>query len=162
MGLSNELSRETGSFSCCPNNYKFFSIRDFKALFLCAGTLGSVVCLAPQLFLLVCLQSNVGLPSPPAIALPIPVLQPLPCRESSPPGCPSPPLLPVWMNVSSLTPWLLDFHTVRFSVSSGCFFKEILLLSFFWLCEEAQCVYLCLHLGQKSQNRFLENRSFYF
>ena len=31
------------------------------------------------------------------------------------------PLLPVWMNVSSLTPWLSNFHTVRFSVSSGCF-----------------------------------------
>ena len=25
------------------------------------------------------------------------------------PSCPSPPLLLVWMNVSSLTPWLLDF-----------------------------------------------------
>ena len=42
-------------------------------------------------------------------------------RESSPPGCPSPPLLPVWMNVSSLSPWSSDFHTVRFSVSFGCF-----------------------------------------
>ena len=48
------------------------------------------------------------------------VHQPLPCRESSPPGCLSPPLLPVWINVSSLSPWLSDFHTVRFSVSSGC------------------------------------------
>ena len=37
------------------------------------------------------------------------------------PGCPSLPLLLVWMNVSSLSPWLLDFHTVRFSVSCGCF-----------------------------------------
>ena len=37
------------------------------------------------------------------------------------PGCPSPPLLSVWMNVSSLSPWLLDFYTVRFSVSSGWF-----------------------------------------
>ena len=37
------------------------------------------------------------------------------------PSCPSLPLLPVWMNVSSLTPWLLDFHTVLFSVSSGWF-----------------------------------------
>ena len=54
--------------------------------------------------------------------LPHLVLQPLPCHESSPPGCPSPPLLPIWMNVSSLTPCLLDFHTVQFSVSSGCFF----------------------------------------
>ena len=66
-----------------------------------------------------------------------------------PAGCPSLPLLPVWMNVSSLSPWSLDFHTVRFSVSSGCFFV-FKLLSFFWLCEEAQCVYLCPHLGQKS------------
>ena len=31
------------------------------------------------------------------------------------------------------------------------FFVFKLLLSFFWLCEEAQCVYLCLHLGQKSE-----------
>ena len=37
------------------------------------------------------------------------------------PGCPSPPLLLVWMSVSSLSPWLLDLHTVRFSVSSGGF-----------------------------------------
>ena len=47
--------------------------------------------------------------------------QQLPCPESSPPSCPSPLLLPVWINVSSLTPWLSDFHTVWFSVSSGCF-----------------------------------------
>ena len=37
------------------------------------------------------------------------------------PGCLSAPLLPVWMNVSSLSPWSSGFHTVRFSVSSGCF-----------------------------------------
>ena len=65
------------------------------------------------------------------------------------PRCPSPSLLPVWMNVSSLTPWLSDFHIIRFSVSSGCFLFLNLLFSF-WLCEEAQCVYLRLHLGQKS------------
>ena len=45
----------------------------------------------------------------------------VPCCESSPPSCLSLPLLPVWMNVSSLSPWLLDFHTVWFSGSSGCF-----------------------------------------
>ena len=33
-----------------------------------------------------------------------------PCSESSPPGCPSLVLLLIWM--SSLTPWLLDFHTI--------------------------------------------------
>ena len=37
------------------------------------------------------------------------------------PCCPSLSLLPVWMNVSSLSPWLLDFREVRFSVSSGFF-----------------------------------------
>ena len=49
------------------------------------------------------------------------VYQPPSCLESSPPSCMSPPLLTAWMNVSSLTPWLSDFYTVRFSVSSGCF-----------------------------------------
>ena len=37
------------------------------------------------------------------------------------PGCPSLPLPTVRTNVSSLSPWLSDFHAVRFSVSSGCF-----------------------------------------
>ena len=61
------------------------------------------------------------LPCWPAATLPIPLHNPPPpCHESSLPGCPSPTLLPVWMNVSSLSPWLSDFHTVRFSVSSGC------------------------------------------
>ena len=52
---------------------------------------------------------------------PLLVRQPLPHLEYSLPGCPSPPLLLVWMNVSSLSPRLSDFHTVQFSVSSGCF-----------------------------------------
>ena len=56
---------------------------------------------------------------------------PVPCLESSPLGCPSPSLLPIGMNVSSLTPWLLDFHTVQFSGISGCFLFLNLLLSFF-------------------------------
>ena len=66
------------------------------------------------------------------------------------PSCLSLPLVPVWMNVSSLTPWLSDFHTVWFSGSSACFLFLTLLLSFH-LCKEAQCVYLHLHLGQKSE-----------
>ena len=62
---------------------------------------------------------------------PCPVCKPPPClpwssshifQESSPPGFPSPPLLPIWMNVSSLTPSLSDFHTGRLSDSFGCFF----------------------------------------
>ena len=45
------------------------------------------------------------------------------CLAGSPrhPGFRSPPLSLVWMNVSSLSPWLSDFHTVQISVSSGCF-----------------------------------------
>ena len=43
----------------------------------------------------------------------------------------------------------LDFHTIRFSVSCGFLFLH-LLLSFFWLCVEAQCLYLHLRLGRKS------------
>ena len=109
----------------------------FEASFPRAGALGYVVCFPPLLFLPVHLCASVGLQGLPATTLwgllaaawPAPfhnppprwVRQPLPCIESSPPGCPSPPLLPVWMNVSSLSPWLLDFHTVWFSVSSGCF-----------------------------------------
>ena len=110
----------------------------FEALFPQTGTLRCVVCLAPQLFLLVCLHANVRPPSSQSAAL------------RSPPAAalPAPVLLPVWMNDSSLTPWLSDFHTVQFSASSGCFLFLNLLLTFFWLCKEAQCVYLHLHLGQ--------------
>ena len=118
----------------------------FEALFPCAGTLGCAVCHPLHQLL----------PQRPAAALPTRLHNPPPCwvlqllpgREFSLPGCLSPPLLQVWMNVSSLSPWLLDFHTVRFSVSSGCFLF-LNFLSFFWLWEEAQCVYLHLHLGRK-------------
>ena len=109
-------------------------------LFPQVRTLDCLVCLTPQLFLPVYLTANVGPP----------IHQLRPCSTSSLPGCLSLPLLLVWMTVSSLTPWLSDFHTVQFSVSSGCFLFLNLLLSFFWLCEEAQCACLCLHIDQKS------------
>ena len=90
----------------------------FEALSPHAVTLGCFVCHPVHQLL----------PRRPAAALPTPlhnppprcVHQPPPCRKSSPPSCPSPPLLLAWMNVSSLSPLLSDFHTVRFSVSSGC------------------------------------------
>ena len=91
----------------------------FEALFPCPGTLGCSIYLATHLFLPVYLYANVGPPAPPA---------------SNSPGSPADALLQVlsswlpisaplqvWMNVSSLTPWLSDFHTVRFSVRCGCF-----------------------------------------
>ena len=43
-----------------------------------------------------------------------PVLQPPPCHKSSLPSYTALPLLLVWMNVSSLTPWLLDCHRLIF------------------------------------------------
>ena len=73
------------------------------------------------------------------------------CLASGPlrSGCLFLPLLLVWMNISSLTPWLSDFVTVWFSSSSRYFLILYLLLSFFWLCEQAKCIYLRLHLGRK-------------
>ena len=47
-----------------PQPPQVFSVRGFEALFPCSGTLGCVVCLAPQLFLPAYPQVNVGLPSP--------------------------------------------------------------------------------------------------
>ena len=79
-----------------------FTARGFEALFLRNGTLGCTVCLAPQFFLpVICTRMWDR-----------PICQLLPGRESSLPNCPSPPLLQVWMNVSSLTPWLSNFCTV--------------------------------------------------
>ena len=103
----------------------------FEALFTWAGALGYSVCFTPVLFLPVYLCTNVGpqgllatsLWGLLAAALPAPFHNPPPCWVRQPPPChkSSTPLLPVWMNVSSLSPWLLDFHIVRFSVSSGYF-----------------------------------------
>ena len=73
-------------------------------------------------------------------------------------GCPSLPLLQVWVNISSLTSWLLDFRTVQFSGNSG-YFLFLNLLLYFWLCKEAKCIYLCLHLGQKLINKNLKKQN---
>ena len=102
-----------------PQPSRVFWVRGLRLYF---PMLGCGICLALQLFFPVYPHANVGTATLPAAALPALVLQPLPCRESSLPCCPSSPLLQVWMNVSSLTPWLLDFHTVQFSGSSGYFF----------------------------------------
>ena len=48
MGLSNDLSCEAGSLSCCrPNPHAVFNQR-FEALFPHAGALGCAVCFAPR------------------------------------------------------------------------------------------------------------------
>ena len=58
----------------------------------------------------------------------------------------------IWMNVSSLNPWLLDSQTVQFSGSFSCLLYLDCFLSFLWLCKEANRVYLCLHLGRSPIN----------
>ena len=42
----------------------------------------------------------------------------------------------------SLIPWLLEFHAVWFSGTSGCLLILDWLLSSFWLCEEVKGFYL--------------------
>ena len=69
-----------------------FTARGLETLVSCAGTLGCVVCLAPQLFLLAQPQVNVGYLSLQATTLPSLVGQ-LPCCASSLPrlpNCPTP------------------------------------------------------------------------
>ena len=96
MGLSNKLSCEAGSFSCCCLNPHGCFQSEVGGLFPCAGALSCVVYFAPPLFLLVYLCANVGLRGLLAAALPAPshnpppcwVHQPLPCWESSLPRLP--------------------------------------------------------------------------
>ena len=129
----------------------------FEALFPRAVALGCAVCFAPLLFLLIYLCVNVGLRGLLVVALPAPFHNPpprlfcqlLPCHESSLPR------LPVSAHPTGLDECFFFISlVVRLPYSLifcqfWLFFVFKLLLSFFWLCKEAQCVYLCLHLGQK-------------
>ena len=71
-----------------PQPPQVFTARGFEAFFSRAGSLGCVVCLAPQ-FLLVYLHVNVGLPSLPATTLP--------WFLSAPAACLCPSHLSGWM-----------------------------------------------------------------
>ena len=115
----------------------------FEALFPHTGTLCCEVCLAPQLFLPVYLHANVGLQGPPAAALPQVLSTQLPV--SAPPTG-----LDECVFNSLVVGLLYSLIFCQFWL-----FFVFKLLSFFWLCEEAQCVYLRLHLGQKSYFKFL-------
>ena len=117
---------------------QIFTNRGFEAFFSYAGTLGCRDCLAPHLFLPVYLHANVRIPSLPATTSPAGSSSRHPTRCPLCPSCPSPHLLPVWMNVSSITPWVSGFHTLQFSGSSG-YFLVLNLLSFFWFWK-------CIHL----------------
>ena len=123
-----------------PAAPQVFSVRGFEALFPHPGTLGCVVCLIPQLLLPVLPPSLSAWKCGTACSASHHLTRSAShCLATSPlcPGCPSLPLQLVWMNVSSLTPLLSDFHRVWFSGSYGYFLFLNLLLSFFWLFKEA-------------------------
>ena len=139
MGPSSELSCEAGSFSRCLTPHRFLQSEVLRLYF---PTLEPWV------------ARFVSLPSSPSRFICTrmrdrPICQPLPCRESSPPRLPvsAPPtsLGECFFFISLVVglPYRLVF------CQFWLFFVFKLFLSFFWLCEEAQCVYLCLHLGQK-------------
>ena len=123
VGLSNELSCEAWSFSPHYNTQRFLQPKVLRLSF-------------PTL--------NPGLHDPSGSPVVSPDLSTHKCGTTQStsqhlamcplhPSCLSPPLLPVWINVSSLTPWLSDFHTVQFSGSSGCcfVFKFVVVLLLF-------------------------------
>ena len=85
--------------------------------------------------LLVYLRADVGPWGLLAVVLPAPFAPPCLC-----PGCLSPPLLPVWVNVSSLSPWLWDFCAVPVSVSSGCFCFKIVVVLLMVVQGDAVCL----------------------
>ena len=131
----------------------FFSQRFWGFSFPCWNH-GLCSLLLPQLFLLTYLNANVGYPHLPAATSP--TLSASRCLGICVLhlGFLFPPLLPVWMNVSSFTPLLSDLHTVQFSGSSGCFLFLNWLLSFFWLYEEAVCPPMLLSWRDQNMYNF--------
>ena len=120
LGLSNELSCEAGSFSHCCNPYKFFQsgvLRFYSPVLEPWVAWSRSPVFPPSLS-----THKRGTTRSTSQHL----IQSASCSHATShclavgplcPGWPSPPLLLVWMNVSSLTPWLSHFHTVRFSGS---------------------------------------------
>ena len=142
MGLSNKLSCETESFSCCCNPHRFLQPEvmrlSFPALEPWVAWSVSLPSCSSQL---VCTKMwDIRVQQPPP-RLPQSITHSLAACPHRP-GCPSLPLLLVWVNVSSLTPWLSDFHTIGFSGRCGYFLFLNWLLSFFWLCKEVKHIYL--------------------
>ena len=127
-----------------------------------------MVCFPPLPFLPVYLCANVGPQGLPATtswgllaaAWPAPFHNSPPCWvRLQPPGCQSSlPQLPVSAPPTGLDECFFFISLgIRLPYSSifcqfWLFFVFKLLLSFFWLCKEAQCVYLRLHLGWKPRS----------
>ena len=138
MGLSYKLSCEAEFFSHCQNPHRFFQSEVLRLYF---------PALEPWV------AWSVSLPSCSSRFIctqmwehPLCQLQPPLPRSSLPqrPFSTPPTSLDECFFFNSLVvglPYSLIF------CQFWLFFVFKLLLSFFWLCKEAQCVYLCLHLG---------------
>ena len=133
MGLSNNLSREAGNFSCwAPQPPQVFSIRGLRLYFPMLEPWVARSALLPAFHpgLSLCECGTVGSASGQTACSLCPTLRQSQSHQDnvSPlfPGCLSPPLLPVWMNVYFVFPWCWTFGywnvslAVQFSVSSGC------------------------------------------
>ena len=139
----------------------------FEALFPRTGALGCMACFTPPPFLPVYICANVGPQGLPATTLwgllaatwPSPLhnlpprwdLQLPPCCESSLPR------LPVFAPLTSGLDECFFFISLVVRLPYSSIFCQFwlsfvfkMLLSLFWLYEEAQCVYLHPHVGQKS------------
>ena len=140
----------------------------FEALFPWAGALGCVVCFTPPLFLPVYLCRNVGPQGLPATTLwgllaatwPAPFNNLPPHWVRQPPAClkSSLPQLPISAPPTGLDDCFFFIFLVAGLPYSSIFCQFWLFFVFkfllsFWLWDEAQCVYLCLHLGRKLQHR---------
>ena len=142
VGLSEELSCEAGSFSCCCLNLQEVFNQWFEALFPHAGTLGcAVYCQVPcQLQLCPPRSTICHLAGSTSRRL---VVSPL--RPPRPISAPPTSLDECFFFIS----WVVGLLCGLIFCQFWLFF--VFKLSFFWLCEEAQCVDLRLHLGQKSK-----------
>ena len=167
MGLSNDLSREAGSLSCCcPNPHGHFQseVRGFISPCWSPGLCGLLR--SPPFLRFICARGVLPATLPalfsatlsPALSVYLrecgatgsangqtacPV-RPTLCQSlsgnASPlcPGCPSPPLLPVWMNVYFLFPWCrtsLPFYFLSVLVVQGGAVCLPMPLSWFSLCQ---------------------------
>ena len=152
LGPCGSLQRalcEAGSFSCCLNTHRCFQSEILRLYFptwnpgLCGLPRSQDV--PPSLSEFDCriTHSASHCLAPPSFSCPL-AERPLPWLPVST----SPISLDKCFFFNSL---VVGFPYDQFSGSSGYFLFLNLLLSFFWFCEEAQCVDLRLHLGGKSR-----------
>ena len=165
---------EAGSFShCSPNLHRCFQSEVWGFIYPCCSPgLRGLLCspvVPPSLSMRECGASGsashllVGSVSC-SLACPVPQS----ATSLGPPVATLPRVLPAWLPVSAppigldecffFISWVVGLPYSSIFCQFQWFFVFKLLLSFFWLCEEAECVYLHFLLGRKlSSFRFFLN-----